>query len=240
MDRWSIFIDIEGFRSTYTKDTQAVLSLGALMEGILSIGSRCYPESAHRLFAHQLGDGFVIVGEFGRASLKQPTAVAIALLRTILSAGGVAKAAISEGQLADIVGCYPKTIQDLYYCAQGGPFPIGRGRMTVLPVMGTALINSFKVLHSEQTLSGSLLILPKSLAPRVPKGVPVQEVGEFSLIDWIHASFAELSAITCRAQLPNPDEATMKATLNRYIKRNEVGQDWTDNTKKYLQLEDGV
>lgn len=237
MDQWSIYIDIEGFSSTYAKDTQAVLSLGALMEGIHSLGSRCYPESPHRLFAHQLGDGFVIVGEFGRPCLEQPITVAIALLRAVLSTGGVAKAAISEGKFADIVGCYPKTIQDLYNCAEGGAFPIGGGLMTVLPVMGTALINSFKLLHSEQTPSGSLLILSKSLAPRIPTGVSFQDEGAFTLIDWVHTSYEVLSTIISKARLSYPDETEMKAALKRYIERNEVKKDWTDNTKKYLHLE---
>ena len=97
MDHWSLYVDIEGFSTTYEKDTKAVLSLGALMEAILGLGSRCYPESLHRLFAHQLGDGFVVVGEFGWATLEQPVTVGTILLRAVLQAGGIAKGAISEG-----------------------------------------------------------------------------------------------------------------------------------------------
>ena len=48
-----------------------------------SIGERCYPESPDRRFAHQTGDGFVIVSEFGTASLRVPAAIAIALLRHV-------------------------------------------------------------------------------------------------------------------------------------------------------------
>ena len=240
MDRWSIYIDIEGFSSTNSEDAQAVLSLGALMEGIRSIGSRCYPESPHRLFAHQLGDGFVIVGEFGWPSLEQPSTIAIALLRTVLSAGGVAKAAISEGEFSDIVGCYPKTIQKLYYDANCGAFSIGGGLMTILPVMGTALINSFKLLHSEHTPSGSILVLKKNLSSRLPQGVPFQESGNLSLIDWVHASYPELFSTITKAQLPNLDVAKMETILQRYIKSNDLQSDWIANTKQYLHLEDGV
>lgn len=61
MERWSINIDIEGFSSTYEKNDQALGSLRALMEGIFLIASKCFPDpSTNRIFAHQLGDGFII------------------------------------------------------------------------------------------------------------------------------------------------------------------------------------
>lgn len=236
MDRWSIYIDIEGFSATYAKGTQPLVSLGALMEGIHSIGSLCYPENPHRLFAYQLGDGFVIVGEFGWPDLKQPTTVAIALLRTVLYAGGVAKAAISEGQLADILGCYPERIQHLYAQSCGGAFSMGRGLMTVLPVMGTALINSFKLLHSSKTPSGGLLILPKSQIGRLPAGVTFKEIGELCALDWLHVSYLELDELIKTAQLPPFSEAGMISALNRYIKTNQLSKDWVDNTRLYLNM----
>jgi hypothetical protein len=236
MDQWAIYIDIEGFSSTYTIGTQPLISLGALMEAILDIGSKCYPETPYRLFAHQVGDGFVISGEFGWPDLKQPTTVAIALLRAVLHAGGVAKAAISEGQLADVLGCYPERIQQLYARSHGGAFSLGGGLMTVLPVMGTALINSVKLLHSSQTPSGSLLILPKSQAGRLPAGVTFVEVGELCVLDWLHASYLELDELIKTAQLPPFSEAGMISALNRYIKTNQLFKDWVDNTRLYLNM----
>jgi len=236
MDQWAIYIDIEGFSATYAQSTQPLVSLGALMDAIHMIGSRCYPETPHRLFAHQLGDGFVIVGEFGWPDLEQSTTVAIALLRTVLHAGGVAKAAISEGQLADIVGCYPRRIQELYSQSYGGAFPMGGGLMTVLPVMGTALINSFKLLYSPQTPSGSLLVVPKSEASRLPVGVPFIENGELCILDWLHASYSELTDLISRAQLPAAKEDAMVAALYRYIKKNQLSGKWVDNTILYLNL----
>ena len=240
MDQWAIYIDIEGFSATYAQSTQPLVSLGALMDAIHTIGSRCYPETPHRLFAHQLGDGFVIVGEFGWPDLEQPTTVAIGLLRTVLHAGGVAKAAISEGQLADIVGCYPRRIQELYSQSYGGAFPMGGGLMTVLPVMGTALINSFKLLYSPQTPSGSLLIVPKSQASRLPAGVRFIENGELCILDWLHASYPELTDLISRAQLPAAKEDVMIAALYRYIKENKLSEKWVDNTILYLNLRHGV
>jgi len=124
----------------------------------------------HRMFAHQLGDGFVIVGEFGWPSLEQPLTVAVALLRAVLASHGMAKAAISEGRFADVVGCYPLRIQEIYAKSYGGAIPMGGGVMTILPVMGTALINSYKLLHSEATPSGALLLVQAAAADRVPPG----------------------------------------------------------------------
>ena len=238
MDQWAIYIDIEGFSATYEKGTQPMVSLGALMEAIYAIGSRCYPETPYRLFAHQVGDGFVISGEFGWPDLKQPTTVAIALLRAVLHAGGVAKAAVSEGQLADVLGDYPKHIEHLYAVSHGGAFSMGGGLMTILPVMGTALINSVKLLHSSQTPSGSLLILPRSQKARLPVGVTLAEVGDLCVLDWLHASYPELEDVIKTAQLPTFSEPAMSKALNHYIKKNDLPKNWVDNTRLYLRVAD--
>jgi hypothetical protein len=58
-DRWSIYIDVEGFGVTYEKNDQAPISLDVLMERIYLIGSKCFCGSSNRIFAHQLGDDFV-------------------------------------------------------------------------------------------------------------------------------------------------------------------------------------
>ncbi len=66
MERWAIHIDIEGFSATYENSAQGLYSLQALMEGIYFIGNKWRPDPPERIFAHQLGDGFIIVGEFGK------------------------------------------------------------------------------------------------------------------------------------------------------------------------------
>jgi hypothetical protein len=63
--RWAIAIDVEGFSATYEASSQALTSIGALAKAIFVLGRFSYPESPNRLFAHQLGDGFIVVGEFG-------------------------------------------------------------------------------------------------------------------------------------------------------------------------------
>lgn len=240
MGQWSLFIDIEGFSETYERDSQALVSVGTLMEGIHALGSRCYPESPHRLFAHQLGDGFVIVGELGWKTLEQPATIGIALLRRVLHAGGVAKGAISEGQFADVVGCYPPRIRDLYARSSGGAIPIGGGLMTILPVMRTALINSHRLLHARATPSGPLLLIDSSHRSRLPAGVRAKECDGLAAIDWVHSSYPALDATVRRAGFPSSNSASMATSLSRYLNKNSVSDAWRANAIEYLGLELGV
>jgi hypothetical protein len=240
MDQWSLFIDIEGFSATYERDSQALVSVGAVMQGIHALGSLCYPESPHRLFAHQLGDGFVIVGEFGWETLEQPTTVGIALLRCVLLSGGVAKAAISEGQFADVVGCYPPRIRDLYAQCDGGAIPIGGGLMTILPVMGTALINSYRLLHAPTTPPGPLLLIDSRHRSRLPAGVRAEDCGSFVVIDWVHSSYPSLDVTVRRAGFPSSESPSMVGRLSHYLDENSVSESWRANATKYLELERGI
>lgn len=115
--RWAIDIDIEGFGAFYSRDLEIMSALRQLMEGIFNIGNFCYPDLSEALFAHQIGDGFIIVSNFPEDTLHRPVAIALALLRHVASSGRFAKAATAEGGIkdsvfedigfADIRGCYP-------------------------------------------------------------------------------------------------------------------------------------
>jgi hypothetical protein len=66
MNRWSLFVDIEGFSKLYLEQmARALRPLCNLMEGIYCIGSRVCPETPHRLLADQIGDAEL--GEYQRA-----------------------------------------------------------------------------------------------------------------------------------------------------------------------------
>jgi hypothetical protein len=236
VSRWSLYVDIEGFSVTYATDTQPLVSLGALMTAIYEIGSRVYRESPDRLFAHQLGDGFIVVGEFGWPALEQPCSVAIALMRAVLLSGGVAKAAIAEGELADVVGCYPETIRQLHGRALGGAFPLGGGLMTVLPVMGTALINAYKLLEHPRTRSGALLVVPRDDVPRLPDGVRCAVDGDTGYVDWVHAEYEHLDTLENGAGLRRQNPARMTELLERYIASHHLSDGWIENTRRYLGI----
>ena len=86
-DRWAIYIDISGFGALWEQGDKALWSLGQLMLAIFRIGRRCYPEPPDRLFAHQLGDGFVVVSDFHEPCLERCTAIAVALMRHVAASG---------------------------------------------------------------------------------------------------------------------------------------------------------
>lgn len=235
MERWSVQIDIEGFSATYERDAQALSSLRALMEGIYHIGNRCYPDSPQRIFAHQLGDGFIIVSEFESESLEVPVNIAIALMRHVLFSGGVAKAVISEGDFADIQGCFPSCIRDAYRGA--GWVRLGHGIMTTFPVMGTALIRAINL--SKASPSGSLLIIRKAFQHRIPEEIRIVETDNPDLlaIDWIHAKHKSLADLQDQAGLPILNAPSLEIRLKNYIQANVLKPEWKQNTERWLGIE---
>jgi len=203
MERWAINIDIEGFGTTYEKSAQGLSSLQALMEGIYFIGNKWCPDSPERIFAHQLGDGFIIVSEFGRESIEVPIILAIALMQRVLFSNGVAKAVIAEGDFADIQGCFPKCIRDV--STGDNRIRLGRGLMTTFTVMGTALIRAVKL--AEKSPTGSLLIIPKSFQTRLPPEIHPVTTDDPDLlsIDWVHTKMKLLEQVQQIAGLPRLD-----------------------------------
>jgi len=132
------------------------------MRAIFRIGRECFPISPERLFAHQLGDGFLVVSDFGEENLERAVTVAIALMQHVAASARLTKAAIAEGELSDIQGCYPKEV--LNELEADHTVSLNMGLMTIFPVMGTALIRAVKV--AELSPSGPLLLLEKSKADR--------------------------------------------------------------------------
>lgn len=207
--------------------------LGALMDGLYSIGNKCFPETPERLFAHQIVDGFIIVSEFGSQSLENPVCIAISLMRHLLISGGVAKATIAEGEFADITGCYPKYIiddMDLH-----GRVPLGEGIMTLFTVMGTALIRAVGVKNISP--SGSLLLVNKSLRKRLPQDIPFVDIDDNLIsIDWIHAKHNKLDNIQQKANLKSTSIYNLEEKLELYMKHNSLKKTWKDNTRKLLSM----
>jgi hypothetical protein len=238
MERWAIHIDIEGFSVTYEKSAQGLFSLRALMEGIYLIGKKWCPYPPERMFAHQLGDGFIIIGEFRRDSLDVPISIAIALMRQVLFSDGAAKAVIVEGELADIQGCFPKRIRDE---SEGDSWVrLARGGlMTTFPVMGNALIRAINL--AKDSPSGSLLLIEEAYRSRIPEEIHLEPTGVADLlsIDWIHAKPKSLELIQQEIvelpQLSFPPNV-LEFKLKEYIKNNDLKGEWKDNTLGFLQI----
>lgn len=229
--RWAVLVDIEGFGALYEQETKAIQSLAALMEGIFLIGSRVFSQSPDRLFAHQIGDGFLIVGEFGSASLDRPVAIAVALLRHVAATGRFAKATIAEGDFADIQGFYPDAVRSAPG-AKSGRVPMGAGLMTTFTVMGTALIRAVGL---SKSVSGALLLADAQHAARLPPCVHTS-VGQTVVIDWLHSTIPEANVIQQHAGLCSPPTAEISGLLKSYLALAGVPNTWASSTKRYLSL----
>ena len=66
IERVSAFIDIEGFGPLYRAKNDSIWGLQGLMRGILILGQRTSEIGISRLFAHHIGDAFVVVDDGGR------------------------------------------------------------------------------------------------------------------------------------------------------------------------------
>jgi len=230
--RWAINIDLEGFGHLYDKEDLVLLSLGELMEGIFQIGAQYYPESPDRIFAHQIGDGFVIVSDFPEETFRRPVAIALSLLRHVAHSGRYAKATISDGDFADILSCYPSSVINA-----AGPdkrVRLGRGIMTLFPVMGTALIRAISV--AKKCPSGPLLALAIENRERIPDGLIVHEVSSqgIILVDWIHSENELARDITIKSHLNWPDTSIVSRQLKEYCQTQKVKEEWKTSVRDFL------
>lgn len=230
--RWAINIDLEGFGHLYGKENLVLLSLGELMEGIFRIGTQYYPESPDRIFAHQIGDGFVIVSDFPEETFLRPLAIAISLLRHVAHSGRYAKATISDGDFADILSCYPSSVRDA--TDPDKRVRVGRGIMTLFPVMGTALIRAISV--AKKCPSGPLLALATENRERIPKGLIVHEVPDqgILLVDWIHSKDELAKDIARKSDLYSPDSLMLSMHLKEYCQTHHVKEEWKTSVRDFL------
>ena len=232
--RWAINIDLEGFGHLYDKEYRVLISLGELMEGIFRIGVQCYPESPHRIFAHQMGDGFIIISDFPEDTFDRPIAIALSLLRHVAHSGRYAKATISEGEFADIQSCYPSSVLNA-----AGPdkrVRLGSGIMTFFPVMGTALIRAISV--AKKCPSGPLLAVAIANRHRLPDGLIVHELPSKGIIvvDWLHSKNELAEDIASKSQLKRPDNLTISNQLIDYCQKQPVKEEWKTSVKDFLGI----
>lgn len=231
--RWSIWIDIEWFSGLWGReDGLAVKGLRALMSGIFAIGSRVYYRDGDRLFAHQFGDGFVIVADFHEPDLGRCAAIAVALMRYVARTGCLARAAIAEGEFADISGLWPREIRVAAESDNSDDVVrLGSGIMTLLPVMGSALINANK-LDSRNSAKGALLTIATDNAARVPDSFPRQTAYDtrFTVIDWVHAVSVDLDEIATRSGLGRDLDSDLARAIDDYIAAHAPPAPWIRDT----------
>ncbi len=232
-NRWSIWIDVEGFSNLYRKNSsQAILHLNELMASLYRIGVHVFSESPDRLFIHQFGDGFIVVSDFPEKEPTRPLAICIAIMRHLLKKGVTTKAAIAAGDWGDISSCYP---DEVIKVAQDRRFlRIGQGIMTIIPVMGMALIAAHKLSGTD---NGALLLLDTSFFSGIPNEI-IYKSGTASTIDWIHTELPDVESICKKASLDNLTTKEAEELIKSYINENSdsLPKNWVERTKATLSL----
>jgi len=231
MKRWSIFIDIEGFKNIYQeKEERAIVLLGELMRCIFRVGTKVFPEHHRRIFAHQIGDGFVIVSNASETSLTQPISICIAIMRTILLLHfGTTRAGISDGDFGDYYSCYPEEIRN--HQEDHGLFRLGYGKMTISQVMGDALINSYKI--QSKAPKGPCLFIDPRLEQYVPDdGLVIgrTERGDIA-IDWINSSMDAAANVLNKMGYINAESSELKSLMEKYINDYNMKNEWAKNAR---------
>jgi hypothetical protein len=233
-ERWSIYIDIEGFGALWEKNDRALRALGELMRGIFRLAHRCYPCEPQRLFAHQFGDGFIVLSDFHEESLERCAAIAVTLMRHVAAHSCFARAAIAEGEWSDIQGCYPNEVLS----SLEGDHTIGlhMGIMTIIPVMGTALIRA--VALGKRAPKGPLLIVESSKMRRLGATTPCTTIPNSDLIsiDWVHMESALVTDLKTKTSLSAPSAAALENMLKGYCTINEAPEEWRKGVSDYLGL----
>lgn len=235
MGRIALYIDIEGFGKTYTKDTRCLWSLHELMEGLFCLGEHYDKLGGFRLFAHQIGDGFLVVDEHTEDNVRRITAVAISLMQyTLLQGGMVCKSAISAGDLADVQGCFPERLKGR--SGAGGVVPMGKGLLTTFAVMGTALINSWGL--SKKARGPLLIIDAAEVGPIANAGYIVRQKDGSFLIDWVHSESNCLCICKEFLGVPRSSKRIVEEKMKDYInsKDNELPEEWKTNAREFLDL----
>jgi hypothetical protein len=233
-NRWAIWIDIEGFSDLFKiNEPRAILALGELMEALYKIGSSVFDRYGDRLFIHQFGDGFVIISDFYEETPYRPIVISIVFMRHLVSKGFVCKSSISTGSFADISSCYPKKVLEASQdrrCVR-----LVSGIMTILPVMGTALIAAHKLSDRRR---GSVLIFDSSRFAVLPKQFRVNSCDPTS-VDWVHSNPKAIKDICKKADLEYLKPEMAKDLMKKYINKNRknLPNEWIDSTEEDLSLQ---
>jgi len=220
MESWCLFIDVEGFSAIYARnEVKALTLLSELGKAIHNIGSKVFPDPPARLFGYGLGDGFLVVPDLDTLNAERPLAIALVLMHRLLGCGGLAKAALSVGGIADIGSCFPKELQ------RGA---MGQGLIITFNVMGTALSNAYKLGAS---VRGACLLVDARVAATLPSGVICSGAGPL-IVDWIHSRFTLAEEVADRAGLGLLTAEKAEELLHNYIRGEgqDLPQEWIRGT----------
>lgn len=158
-----------------------------------------------------------------------PVAIAVVLMQMVLAAGSVAKAGISQGTFADVSGCF--TTLARYPEDERGRRRLGRGLMTVFPVMGTALINAHRL--ATRRPRGARLAVDTALMTQPQGGVLVSHTEtDLIVVDWVHTRTSAIEEIVAQTNIRLPSAAELQERLVAYVAAtaDSTDEDWKHYT----------
>lgn len=239
MDKWSLFIDIEGFSNMYRtgEKVRALELLSGLMLDLYKIGTRIYSNELERLFIYQVGDGFIIAPDYREQSIKRALSIALALMRATVWRNGSARAAISHGGMEDVLGYYPQEIRDnvdnAYIRLPAGVMSV----ITIFQVMGDALVNAYKL--SSLKPEGPRLLMDLEYESQLEEiGVSILDRYSNHLgIDWIHSEVDLSNDLLENIGLGTLSTQSIESLLREYVSRYEaaVPKNWKESAENLIR-----
>jgi hypothetical protein len=233
--RWGVSIDIEGFSNLYeyseATQTNAIWGLHQLMDAVIKVGQKVYPGNPDRnywdrIFAHQFGDGFILVSDFEEPDSSRCLAIATSLSRHMLLQGFATKAAISTGSMSDINGCYP----DVMRYAKNNTLELGMGIMTSIPIMGTALTKAHKLAGR---VSGNVVVIDVTQFSSFPDDLIRYREGNVGYINWMSDENSLAQEISQKAGLQFGNEKQLLSKFSVYINTDPCPpQKWIEGSQR--------
>lgn len=231
-NRCGIYIDIEGTSNIYkNNENQYYRALDCLLSSALKITNIQFPTDNHRLLLHQMGaDGLFIISDFGYESLQIPISISIYLMQQLLLCGSVGKCGISIGNNFDIRSCLPIT-EDLTKSQVSQPN--SGGFITRVNIMGSALINSYRVANCEP--NGSRIAVDRLIESSISIHTNIIQFDrkeEIIVTDWIHSESEILDYIYSSINEHKLNITKLEDHLKSYIRTNDrfLKKRWIENT----------
>ncbi len=234
--RWAIWIDIEGFSVRYEESSSAgkdwaLQGLQELTTAIISVGRNAFPGTSElnfgdRIFAHQFGDGFVIVSGYEEVCPERCISIAICLMRHMALKGYCTKVGVARGDMIGINGFLPQSLE----FNQCGTASLGAGHMTTTSVIGTALTKSYKLANC---VSGALLVVNRVDFSNLPKTYILHSSESLAFVDWRSDEFGLARRISQKAELNYGRRSELVDRFDQYVKENpKLTDEWKSNSRR--------
>jgi hypothetical protein len=230
----SLFIDIEGYSALFEKPgCDSRRGVDAMMLGIYQTFHDYRKSELKDVFAYHIGDGFSISSSrMGALEVEKILCLGVLLMRYILlRSGHFTKCGMAEGIMKDIKMCYPKPIRDF----DSTDFQnVGESFMSIMSVMGTALINSNKL---QSKARGGVFCLSDEIATDLDgncmKWVSRYQSRDHEIyhLDWVGYSSARMTKYMEILGLADYTPEVAISKMKVCIDRNESPPDWVESTR---------